>query len=373
MHPTNEPDILIVDDTPANLLFLSAMLKERGYKARPVPSGRLALQAAESRPPDLILLDINMPEMSGYEVCTRLKADERLKDVPVIFISALNEAVDKVAAFSAGGVDYISKPFHFEEVEARVGAHLRLRQLQVELEHRNRELQGANDELQRLQALRDNLTAMIVHDMRSPLSALITGRELLEMTDGSKLSARGREYLDILRTGGDNLLEMINSLLDVNKLEAGELELQREDCDLGALAHTVAATLSTLARGPLEVRLPDAAVVVSADRDLIRRVLQNLVANALKFTPAGGTVTIAAEVVPEGVTMSVIDTGRGIPPEYHERIFEKFGQVHHEGPRVGTGLGLTFCRLVVTAHGGEIGVESEVGKGSRFWFTLPKG
>lgn len=139
-HPP-ESNVLIVDDTPANLQLLANMLKERGYKTRPVPSGILALQAARSDPPDLILLDINMPEMNGYEVCERLKADGQLKEIPVIFISALNEILDKVRAFSVGGVDFISKPFQFEEVQARVETHLKLRSLQKELEKHNLELE----------------------------------------------------------------------------------------------------------------------------------------------------------------------------------------------------------------------------------------
>jgi putative two-component system response regulator len=136
-----KPNVLVVDDTPANLQLLANMLKERGYKTRPVPSGMLALQAAKVVPPDVILLDINMPEMNGYEVCERLKADEQLKEIPVIFISALNEALDKVKAFSVGGVDYITKPFQIDEVQARVETHLKLRSLQKELEKHNRELE----------------------------------------------------------------------------------------------------------------------------------------------------------------------------------------------------------------------------------------
>ncbi len=135
-----KPDILIVDDTPANLRLLGGMLAKQGYKSRPVPSGALALQAIESEPPDLILLDINMPGMNGYETCERLKADARYRDIPVIFISALGETEDKLRAFSAGGVDYVSKPFQFAEVEARISTHLRIRALQRELEQHNRHL-----------------------------------------------------------------------------------------------------------------------------------------------------------------------------------------------------------------------------------------
>lgn len=139
--------ILLVDDAPANLQVLAGMLKERGYKARPVPSGKLALQAARREPPDLILLDINMPEMNGYEVCEQLKADDKLKGIPVIFISALTEQLDKVKAFATGGVDYITKPFQMEELHARVETHLKLRRLQVELENYSRQLELARDRL----------------------------------------------------------------------------------------------------------------------------------------------------------------------------------------------------------------------------------
>src|SRR5579871_6444829 len=141
--------ILVVDDTPANLQVLTGMLKDRGYKVRPVPSGKLALVAARKDPPDLILLDINMPEMNGYEVCERLKADDQLKGIPVIFISALTEQLDKVKAFAIGGVDYLTKPFQIEELHARVETHLKLRRLQIELEEYSRHLELAQDRLRR--------------------------------------------------------------------------------------------------------------------------------------------------------------------------------------------------------------------------------
>jgi signal transduction histidine kinase len=364
--------ILIVDDTPANLQLLAGMLKDRGYKVRPAPNGKLALQAAQSQVPDLILLDINMPDLSGYEVCTRLKQDPNLRDVPVLFVSALNETLDKVAAFSSGGVDYITKPFQFEEVEARVGAHLRLRQLQIELKKRNAELQAANEELQKLHELRDNLTSMIIHDLRSPLGGIVGYHDLLRATEGPTLSNKGTEYLNRASASSARLVEMVNSLLDISKLEAGELKLKRTLCDLHEIAREGAALLGSLAREKtLEVVAPMKLVTASLDRELIIRVIQNLLANALKYTPGGGKVSICIADDEKGVCMSVTDTGPGIPPEYHERIFEKFGQVASGGPRVGTGLGLTFCRLAVEAHGGRIGVESEQGRGSRFWFVLP--
>lgn len=368
--PVAIPDILVVDDTPANLQLLTGMLKERGYKVRPVPSGKLALQAAKSALPDLILLDINMPEMDGYEVCAQLKRDERTRDVPVLFISALNETMNKVLAFGVGGLDYITKPFQFEEVDARVAAHLKLRRLQLDLATRNHELQQSNAELRRLQELRDNLTQMIVHDLRSPLTAVFGTYELLK-DDADNLSKESRTMLEFSRRAMDEILSMINSLLDVSKIEAGELQLNRSDCDLVALAREAANVLAG-ARGDRQVLIEpeNEPLPLSVDRDLIFRVLQNLLGNAIKFTRANGEIRMRLARHDGWARISVVDNGPGIPPEYHQRIFEKFGQVRtHQ--RMGTGLGLTFCRLAVEAHGGAIGVDSEVGKGSTFWFELP--
>lgn len=372
-HFMSTADILIVDDTVANLQLLTGMLKERGYKARPVPSGRLALQAAQAQPPDLILLDINMPEMDGFAVCAELKSNPLLCDIPVIFISALNETLDKVRAFSAGGVDYITKPFQIEEVEARLSAHLRLRRLQSALQRSNAELLAANEELRRLQVLRDNLTHMIVHDLRSPLGGILGYHELLMMSEGGTLSERASEYLAKAHTAGERLISLVNSLLDLSKLEAGELRLSPTSCDLAAMAREVSDCLGSTFEGrQVAVLCEGGDHVVEGDRELLTRVLQNLIANALRFTPEFGVVTIRIEAGPSQTSIRVIDSGPGIAPADHQRIFEKFGQVERTGPRMGTGLGLAFCRLAVEAHGGTIGLESDLGKGSTFWFQIPR-
>ena len=209
------PSILIVDDTPANLLLLVNMLAERGYRPRPVSSGKLALQAARDETPDLVLLDINMPEMNGYEVCEHLKADAVLKDIPVIFISASGETIDKIKAFAVGGVDYVTKPFQLEEVDARVRTHLELRRLRLELERQNRRLQENYDHLGKLEDLQDKLTHMFVHDMRLPLIGITGYLETLEMDAGRKLDSNELEILRKARNNGLVLVGMINSLMDV--------------------------------------------------------------------------------------------------------------------------------------------------------------
>jgi DNA-binding response OmpR family regulator len=199
MNPEQSPNgtgqaasILVVDDTPANLQVLTGMLKDRGYKVRPVPGGKLALLAAERDPPDLILLDINMPDMNGYEVCEHLKADAKLKGIPVIFISALNEKLDKVNAFAIGGVDYITKPFQMEELHARVETHLNLRRLQIELEETNAQLTKCNDQMFRdlheVLRLKNDLTVL----SREHASL---GTELEEALDRLKSSEWNRQHL----------------------------------------------------------------------------------------------------------------------------------------------------------------------------------
>ncbi len=367
-HPDSGASILVVDDTPANLQVLVGMLKEHGHRVRPVLEGRLALRAAKAEVPDLVLLDINMPDMNGFEVCEQLKADPKLADTPVIFISGNTETVDKVRAFSVGGVDYVTKPFQMAEVEARVATHLELRR-------KRRELQESIEALRRLETLRDSLVHMVVHDLRSPLAAISACLEVIkwdaEEQHRQELAADVEMALHATRT----IIRLVNSVLDVSKMEGTEMRLQLAPADMAAVARESVEELESLVGTRQLVRdWPDEPVMAVVDRDVVARVLQNLLGNALKFTPTTGVVTIAVEANDDMVRMAVSDTGPGIPREYRERVFEKFGQVEavSRGQRFSTGLGLTFCRLAVEAHGGRIGVDSEVGRGSTFWFVLPR-
>jgi len=347
-QPQQASNILIVDDTPANLLLLERMLSARGFKTQTVLSGKLALQAARAEPPDLILLDIAMPEMNGYEVCEQFKADAALKEIPVIFISALTDTLDKVKAFRVGGVDYVTKPFQFEEVFARVQTHL---------------------QLGRLEKLRDDLAHMVVHDLRNPLSVIFG---YLDLIDSQPLSDTTRQFATLIRMSAEDLRRMISAILDVSKIAAGEMALHCEPCDLALLIRSVLATTQPLpGNRTVTLDAPAPSPRVMADSGLIRRVLQNLLSNALRYTPSGGAIRVAVTSSSSDVRVHIIDTGPGIAPEYHQRIFEKFGQVEDLCNRTGTGLGLTFCKLAIETHGGRIGVESVVGEGSTFWFALP--
>jgi two-component system, sensor histidine kinase and response regulator len=363
---SRKPTVLIVDDEPANIEILSETLGSK-YEILVAVNGGDALDLVAEQRPNLILLDVVMPEMNGYEVCDRLKADEALKDIPVIFISALNETLDKVRAFSVGGVDYITKPFEFEEVEARVRTHL-------EMQRQKKALRENYEKLCNLETLRDNLVHMIVHDLRSPLTGVRNVLQILQRDLDKKLTLEQKELLQSVLDSNTLLIERVASLLDISRLEAGQMPLKPESCDLHEVVNTAIQSLGGLAsEHQLIYERVDTPILAFCDRDVTSRIIANLVANAIKFTPLEGTIRVALHKRDGQIQVMVSDTGYGIPVECREKIFEKFGQVETRGvnTKYSSGLGLTFCKLAVEAQGGCIGLESEVGKGSSFWFLLP--
>jgi two-component system, sensor histidine kinase and response regulator len=364
----NTPKILIVDDTPTNLQLLSEMFKGQGYEIRAALSGRLALQSIQNEPPDLIMLDITMPDISGYDVCSQVKADPALRDIPIIFVSGLQDNNNIVKAFSVGGVDYITKPFQVSEVLARVKTHLELRR-------QRQELQENNIQLKALEELRDNLVHMIIHDMRNPLW---NTHGYLEMVQGIKdavLPPLVVEYIGEALDSTRQLMVMINSILDVSKMEAGMIPLRLSEFDLAVMIQDIIDNAAILKKSrTLELEIAGPHTTVVGDPSLLARVIDNLLTNALTYTAeTTGTIHFQIESDDHIIRVNIQDNGQGIPSEYHLKIFEKFFQVNSalSGQRHATGLGLTFCQLAVEAHGGRIGVQSEENQGSLFWFELP--
>ncbi|HEY4301982.1 MAG TPA: hybrid sensor histidine kinase/response regulator [Candidatus Didemnitutus sp.] len=365
VRPSSEKpaDILVVDDTPANLQLLVGMLKDQGWKVRPVPSGDMALRAVNASPPDLILLDIMMPGMDGFEVIRRLKDNPATRAIPVLFISALDEAEHTVRAFASGAVDYVTKPFQLTEVEARVRTHLEMRRQRVALER-------SFEQLREMERLRDDLTHMIAHDMRTPLLGLQLALELLAMPP----APGGESPVDVMghaRSAVASLIEMVNQMLDVSRLEGGKVEIRRTRVDLAALAPQAVGSIRLLAGTRTLTFAPATPAPVETDAELVLRVMANLLGNAVKYTSANGHIAVSLAETPAGWRVEVTDDGPGIAPEYHERIFEKFGQANGVHQRRGTGLGLTFAKMAVEALGGSIGLRSSLGAGSTFWFVLP--
>jgi len=364
--------LLVVDDTPTNLDLLAAIMEAAGHSVRTAASGEEALRSVREDRPELILLDIMMPGMDGYETCRRLKADPALADIPVIFISALDRPLDKVRALSVGGVDYVSKPIHVQEVRARVATHLRLARLRRELETRNRELETSNATQRELEAQRDSLVHMLVHDMRSPLTTMLMSLEVLRDELGSGLDQEQLEDIDSVLRATKTLARMADEILDVNRIEQADMPIERRPCDLREVATAGLSLMGSLATDRVVVEHPEHAVILEADPGLLQRVVANLVSNALKHTPEATPIRIAVRRSGEHARLEVQDEGPGIPGKHRELIFEKFGQVRSGARRRRSpGLGLAYCKLVVEAHGGRIGVDSELGVGSTFWLELP--
>jgi signal transduction histidine kinase len=356
--------ILIVDDVPENLRLLSAILKAAGYRVRLVASGEVAMESVRQTPPDLILLDIRLPGADGFAVCRQLKQLDGVRDIPVIFISAMEGTEEKLKAFQAGGVDYVTKPFQAEEVLARVQTHLEIRRQKIQIEVNLRQLE-------KLERMRDDLTHMIVHDLRSPIMAVDGYHEMLQRAEGANFSPKGVRHLGAARAGIARLIRMTNEMLLVSKLEAVKMPLQLAVFDLTALIREVADEHRLMGgRKTIEFLPPPGAQEIQADREIIRRVLQNLLGNALDFSPEAGVVRLSTTGVARTVRVNVADEGPGLGANAPADIFNKFGATSENSRRPGIGLGLAFCKLAVEAHGGCIGVDSQLGKGSVFWFSL---
>ncbi len=369
----NEPkaNVLIVDDNPDNLRFLAKVLTERGYKVRPVTEGHLALASAQTEPPDLILLDIMMPNMNGYEVCERLKADARTRDIPVIFISALDDTESKVYAFERGGVDYVTKPFQVGEVVARVKNHVTLCEVRKKLEMANRELQRSNEEL-------GEFAYVISHDLQEPLRTVSSYLKLLGEQCEGELSDDAREFIWYAMDGAARMQRMIKALLQYCRVDTHGGEFVLTDC--AKLLERALQDLSMTIAESNAVITHDALPKVWADKAQLYRVFQNLIANALKFRgEAAPQVHISASPSPlpspqrgeEEWLFSVRDNGIGIDAEHAERVFEMFQRLHTREEYEGTGIGLAICKKIIERHGGRIWVESELGAGATFYFTLP--
>lgn len=370
-RPAHAPGLLlVVDDDAVNRDVLSRRLNRQGHDVRTASNGSDALALMRDTAFDAVLLDIMMPDMDGYEVLRRMKADARLQHIPVIMISALSELQSVVRCIEAGAEDYLTKPFDPTLLKARIGASLEKKRGRDRETALFEQLQENYKRLEEAEKLRDDLRNMIVHDLRTPLTAVIGGVEMLRQAGA--LTEMQHEMIGIAINGGRTLLAMINDLLDVEKMEAGltrlnYTEVTADSLIAGAIAQV--AVLAEIGQTALVPQIAPGLPAFPADENTLSRTLVNLIANAIKYTPAG-TVTITAQTAGENIRFAIRDSGQGIPPEAFVRIFEKFGQVESHD-RVGTGLGLTFCKLAVEAHGGQIEVESTIDEGSTFSFTIP--
>lgn len=371
--------VLVVDDNETNRDLLSRRVEKQGYRTSVAENGRAALELLAGEAFDIVLLDILMPEMDGYQTLAQLKSDPKLRHIPVIMISAVDQIESVVRCIELGADDYLPKPFNPVLLKARLSASIEKKRLRDREVRFYEEIRENYRKLAELERLRDELTHMIVHDLRTPLTSVIAGLQTMGLM--GDLNDDQKEFLAISLDGGRTLLAMINDMLDVSKMESGTLVLEKQEIRASDIVAQSLAYVRQLASEnglSLALEAPAELPAITADEEKVQRTLVNLLSNAVKFTPAGGTVTVSAQICDDAgceMLFAVRDTGEGIPKEAFDRIFEKFGQVESRksGRRMSTGLGLTFCKMAVEAHGGRIWVESELGKGTTFYFTLPAG
>jgi signal transduction histidine kinase len=370
--PADAPLILVADDVPANVELLFDQLHVLGFRAIAATDGPSAVAACFEHKPDLCILDVSMPagdlgcddRSTGFEVCRRIKRDPRTARIPVIFVTALNDTTDRVKAIEAGGDDFLTKPHNRLVLGARVRSLLKLKAATDALEESARKMKE-------LEKLRDDLMKMIVHDLKTPLTSVLATMEMLLDGDFGALDPQQKGALGDAEAKAEDLLE-------VRRIEEISLLLKLDAIAPGALITEIVhewAHRFQQEHASATVDVADDAPVFNADRQLIKRVIGNLIQNALTHSAHAVALHLSARRDSSGVLFTVADNGPGIPPEYHEIIFRKFEQVRTPNvPRVrSSGLGLAFCKLVVESHGGRIWVQSEGdGKGSSFHFTLPE-
>lgn len=409
-----QASILIVDDQPDNLRALSAILQYEGFKVRKAVSGTMALETIHAQLPDLLLLDIRMPQMDGFEVCTALKQSVITADIPIIFLSASDEVEDKVRAFEIGGCDYITKPFHSPEVLARINHQLTIQQqhrrlaelyhqvqyfnvgLEQQVQERTHELQQALEELQQLNRLRDDFLSTMSHELRTPLTnirmvvqmlmiATQQGKSFFEKISEADPNQKIAQYLTILQDECDRELKLVQDLLDLQHLTADNLPLSLTTINLYDWLPSVLDSFKTRLtqhQQALVVELATDLPLLNTDVSSLDRVLTELLNNACKYTPAGEIITVTAKGInpqtvgikqssttemtvsvkpsPVAIEINVINTGVEIPPTECDRVFDTFYRILGTDPWKygGTGLGLALVKRLVEHLQGSIRVTS---------------
>ena len=339
-------------------------------------TGAEALEAAHADPPpDLILLDVMMPEMNGYEVCIRLKAAEDTKDIPVIFVTALDNTQNEARGFEVGAVDYISKPVVQEIVQARVRTHLALEDSLRQLKKNQNIIESRNVQLDEMNQLKNKFIGIAAHDLRNPIVSIIGFTDIL-LSDYPLSPEDSRRYLQIISAACTTMLDLISDMLDVSVIESGELVL---NMGIGSLAKLVDERVQIFE--PIATKKNIDMVNQSSDvgdswfdPNRVGQILDNLISNAIKFSPTGKQITTTVEDVDDLVMVSITDQGPGISAEDQLRMFDYFQKLHNKptDEKSGTGLGLAIVKKIVDVHHGTIVVDSEPGSGATFSFVLPK-
>jgi signal transduction histidine kinase len=414
MQARHPGTILIVDDEVAHQRILTRVLRDGGHTVHVAGGGAGAAGLAAQVAPELIILDVAMPDLDGLSVCRALKADPALAAIPVLFLSGSNDTASKTAAFAAGGADFVGKPFEGPEVLARARAHIDLYRLKTRLRQevaartadlraraaanerllaalrrerallagrvasRTEELCAANARLAEAMRAKDAFLVGMSHELRTPLNAILGLTAMLDEGLYGRLTPQQRQAVGTIAGSGQHLLSLINDILDLARIEAGREELHLGTVQPAEVCRAAAGMVAELARArgvTLSTRIAADAPPVRADGRRLRQILLNLLGNALKFTPAGGEVglELASDAGGEAVRFTVWDTGAGIAEADHHRLFHAFTQVGGEpGRPEGTGLGLALVARLARLHGGSVRLTSAAGAGSRFGVAIPR-
>ena len=384
--------ILVVDDNPAGVDLMRAQLDGEGYSIDSAGDGEQALEKVSETAPDLILLDIMLPKMSGFEVCKRIKGREDTRSIPVIMVTALNDMESRAKGITAGADEFLSRPVDRSELLARVKSLLRISRLHNELAEESRTARESGEKLEMQQKVLKSMSAQLMqashlkyefivnmsHSLRTPLNVIIGFSEMLQDELVGDLNDKQSKYVSNIRESGGELHRLIANVVDVFKLDTGKVALETTEFMLkDTIDSVLAAYEPTIRDNRIEVIVEVAPEVsrICADPQKLSTVLDNLLSNAFKFTPSGGTVSVTAEECDGMVQICVADSGIGIRPEDCERVFSEFYRVPDTivAGGAGSGLGLAISRKLVLMQGGDIRAESEKGAGARFIFTLPLG
>ncbi|MGR3319181.1 MAG: hybrid sensor histidine kinase/response regulator [Candidatus Anammoxibacter sp.] len=353
--------ILIVDDDLISCETLEGLLFPEGYETTVASSGKEAIALVKTFNPDTILLDVIMSDMDGFEVCRQIKADEKTRQVPIILVTGLDSKEDLSKGLNAGAEDFLKKPVNGTELRARVRSMLRIKR--------------QFDELEETMLLREDLANMVVHDMKNPLSAVILASQLLQ----TKIKTPSElKFIDTIYDQSRRLESIMNDMLTLAKMKEGKFILNRKNIDINNLVRELGEGYNLIAQAKgieLIMDLPENSLEVSIDNNLFQRVLDNLISNAIKFSPGDSRIILQVETKtetpPPVMRIKIIDEGLGIPEDHHKDIFDKYKVVTLKTDGIPQfGLGLAFCKMVVEAHGGQIAVACNTPKGSIFTIEL---
>ncbi len=368
--------ILIVEDNQENIDLLHFFLKPQGYELITVTTGEKALQSVIDDKPDIILLDILLPKLDGFQVCERLKKDEETKYIPIIMITALKEMKDKLKALEMGADDFITKPFENVELLARVKSLLRIKKYHDELEQKNIELEEKNKSLVWMDKFKEELTGLIVHDMKNPLFVIQGNLQMMLMNLEQSPSESLKKYTRRIERSSQALLRMVVNLLDISRLEEGLIELQKDPVYINEI---IAEIIQRVKEYPenlnkvIHFDLDNQIGEMFLDKSMIERVIENLISFATSNVSEGGNVDVTTHNVDNHkIEFTVHDNGTQIPRKYQDKIFEKYSQaeIKSAGYRVERALGLTFCKMAIDAHKGNMQLDLNNPIGNRFVIHL---